>query len=108
MSKKDLWRIDNFLKDQYLINKNKYFWPKQVSRVLKIDIGDIFVAIKEMEEKFKFKYIIIKDEKQLGEYSTPCEAYDKAKEYSDNPLEIIFVFIELTDQYKKFLDEGSI
>lgn len=111
MDNKNLWRVDDFIKNVYLQENIDNFQYNIISKKLNINIKDIVEIIIYLEEKGKVQHsydIRNKNLQLIHSYKNIDLAIEKAKEIFDEDIDYvinhIYVSIKLTKEYKDFLD----
>lgn len=111
MDNKNLWRVDDFIKNVYLQENIDIFQYNIISKKLNISITDIIEIIIYLEEKGKIQHsydIRDKNLQLIHSYKNIDLAIGRAKEIFDEGTDYIinhiYVSIKLTKEYKYFLD----
>lgn len=111
MDNKNLWRVDDFIKNVYLQENIDNFQYNIISKKLNINIKDIVEIIIYLEEKGNVQHsydIRNKNLQLIHSYKNIDLAIEKAKEIFDEDIDYvinhIYVSIKLTKEYKDFLD----
>ena len=107
---KSIWKIEDFIKDNYIKENIDNFQYNTISKKLNISITDIIEIIICLEEKGKVQHsydIRDKNLQLIHSYKNIDLAIEKAKEIFDEDIDIInhiYISINLTKEYKDFLD----
>ncbi|MDU4051049.1 MAG: hypothetical protein E7H33_09050 [Clostridium perfringens] len=110
MDNKNIWMVEDFIKEAYLKNKIDNFQFGSISKQLNINIDDVMKICVNLEKngKIESQYDIRgNDLNLLYSYDNVDDAIDKAKEWFDENIDIInhiYISIKLTEEYKNALD----
>lgn len=110
MENKNIWMVEDFIKDTYLENNIDNLQFGSISKQLNIDVDNVMKICADFEKKWKnrVQYDIRGDDLNLlYSYDNVDDVIDKARKYFDEDIDIInhiYVSIKLTEGYKNALD----